>query len=134
MNYIKEFDAVRAIAVILVVISHWIPKNYSTFLPLGNIGVDIFFVLSGFLITRILLVNKNSIENKETNESKLKAIVNFMFRRSLRIFPLYYLVLLILYFGANYLPNPIPTDWKYYVLYLQNFLFQELKLSYQQPK
>ncbi len=123
MNYIKQLDSLRAIAVILVIISHWVPKNFKSLHPLGSIGVDIFFVLSGFLITRILLTKKSEIEEFNIKENKITAIAKFMVRRSLRIFPLYYVMLLILYFGVSYLPNPISTDWEYYVLYIQNFLY-----------
>jgi len=122
MTYVKQFDAIRAIAVILVIIWHWVPHNFLIF-PLGNIGVDIFFVLSGFLITRILLLKKKSLEQLPSNTNKVTAIGKFMMRRSLRIFPIYYLMLLVLYFGASYLPNPMPVDWEYYALYVQNYLF-----------
>jgi peptidoglycan/LPS O-acetylase OafA/YrhL len=123
MTYIRQFDSIRAFAVILVVVEHWLPKEAYTLFPLGSIGVDIFFVLSGFLITRILLSKKKSIEIDYVNESKVTAIGKFMMRRSLRIFPIYYLMLVVLYIGAPYLPNPIPDDWRYYVLYVQNWLF-----------
>ena len=123
MTYVKQFDAVRAIAVILVIISHWFPHGTLTVFPVGSIGVDIFFVLSGFLITRILLQKKESLEHFPEKESRIKAIGKFMMRRSLRIFPIYYLILLVLFLGASYLPNPIPVDWEYYVTYVENFLF-----------
>lgn len=123
MTYIRQFDAIRAFAVILVIIWHWFPYSALRVFPLGSIGVDIFFVLSGFLITRILLVKKIALEQPGKKESKIGAIGKFMMRRSLRIFPIYYLMLLVLYAGANYLPNPIPVDWEYYVLYVENFLF-----------
>lgn len=123
MNYIKQLDSIRAFAVIMVIISHWVPKNYTRIQPLGSVGVDVFFVLSGFLITRILLTEKKIIEEDAGRENKLTAIAKFMARRSLRIFPIYYMMLLVLYFGATYLPNPIPIDWKYYVVYIQNFVY-----------
>lgn len=123
MNYIKQLDSIRTFAVMLVVMSHWFMASLETIFPFGNLGVNIFFVLSGFLITRILLTDKAEIEGGIVNKSKLSAIGKFMMRRSLRIFPIYYLALLVLYFGASYLPTSIPDDLKYYVLYVQNFLF-----------
>ena len=123
MRYIKQFDAVRAIAVILVIIYHWFPKKYYANLPLGSVGVDIFFVLSGFLITRILILKKVNLEESLQPKSKIRAIFEFMTRRALRIFPIYYLLLLVLCIVSVFFPNPIPTHWGYYVLYLQNFIF-----------
>lgn len=119
IKYVKEFDAIRALAVVLVLISHWVPKETKLFLPYGSIGVDVFFVLSGFLITWILLLEK---ERKE-EINQFKSIVNFVSRRGLRIFPIYYLLLILLFFGSRFLPNPIPHDFKFYAFYLQNYLF-----------
>lgn len=123
MTYIKQFDAVRAIAVLLVIVSHWFPHTYFANIPFGSIGVDVFFVLSGFLITRILLVKKNDIDSSEINQTKFSAVLEFMVRRALRIFPVYYILLVVLFLGAKILPNPIPEYWEYYALYLQNFVF-----------
>lgn len=123
MTYIKQLDSVRAIAVIMVVFSHWTILGGNSIFSWGSIGVTIFFVLSGFLITNILLKKKYAIEEKGSNEKKLIAIGKFMMRRALRIFPIYYLLLILLFFGAKFLPNPIPQDWKYYALYVENYLF-----------
>lgn len=51
LDYRPDIDGMRAIAVLAVVIFHLFPKS----LPAGFIGVDIFFVISGYLITRIIL-------------------------------------------------------------------------------
>ena len=89
-------DGVRALAVIGVVWHHAGPPP--TALPLhvnGFLGVDLFFALSGLLITGLLLRERAATGNI--------SLTNFYMRRSLRIFPLYYAVLAILalYFGSS---------------------------------
>lgn len=80
LSYIPELDGIRALAAFLVMLTHW--PNVFLSLKFGWIGVNIFFVLSGFLITRILVSEK---------EQPLKNYLKqFYFKRSLRIFPLYY--------------------------------------------
>lgn len=83
LKYFPEIDSLRAIAVLMVLFHHF----FSEKLLLGNTGVDIFFVLSGFLITGILL---NYKERKTFNDS----IKTFYYRRFLRIFPIYYLFII----------------------------------------
>jgi peptidoglycan/LPS O-acetylase OafA/YrhL len=94
MNYIKQLDGIRAIAVILVIVWHWVPRNsVIENLHLGAFGVNIFFVLSGFLITRILLFNRRRAETSASSKTKL--LKNFYTRRMLRIFPVYYLTIVL---------------------------------------
>ena len=123
LGYIRQFDSLRAIAVIFVILTHWFPGVIVSRYGFGAIGVDIFFVLSGFLITRILIVERLKYELEPTVHSRLKAIKNFIIRRSLRIFPIYYLLLLLLVIFTNQFPNPVLQDWKWYFFYLQNILF-----------
>jgi len=81
----------------------------------GQTGVALFFVLSGFLITRILLANK---------QNSTHYFLNFYIRRSLRIFPLYFLFLFIYYFVIPLIYHypAIPFGQQvYYWTYLQNF-------------
>ena len=102
MQYFKQLDSIRAIAVLLVIIHHWFPERnpINTYTGFFN-GVDIFFVLSGFLITRILLENRNEAERQA--QSKSRVIKSFFVRRVLRIFPIYYLLIFFtaLFFAHN---------------------------------
>ena len=88
-NYIKGLDGLRGIAVILVMLFHYRLYDFGEIgVGVGWVGVQLFFVLSGFLITRILLADR---------EHSLSAYLKkFYWRRSLRIFPLYYAYLLAL--------------------------------------
>jgi peptidoglycan/LPS O-acetylase OafA/YrhL len=81
-----------------------------------------FFVLSGFLLTQILLTEKKQSELLVNNTQKLSIIGKFIARRSLKIFPLYYLLLIILIKGRSFHFNSLNKDWPYYFSYTQNFL------------
>lgn len=62
---ISGLNGIRAIAVLIVIVSHRFPiDHFLRVMPIGHFGVDIFFVLSGFLISRILLNGVMKIENK----------------------------------------------------------------------
>ena len=125
LKYFKELDGIRGMAAIMVVLFHIkqagvghdiFARTLSKAGNFGQTGVTLFFVLSGFLITRILLVSKQK-------ESYFK---KFFIRRSLRIFPLYYLALAIYVILIPYLTNgnaaPFSRTWSFWV-YLQNIGF-----------
>src|SRR5580704_2772726 len=87
-GHISQLDGLRGLAILLVLIYHFagdIPFNVILIAPVyyGWSGVDLFFVLSGFLITRILLRTR----------ADPGYFRSFYIRRALRIFPLYYTVL-----------------------------------------
>jgi peptidoglycan/LPS O-acetylase OafA/YrhL len=123
LEYYRNLDGVRAIAALMVIMFHFfttVEINSSTLSILqktsvfGQTGVTLFFVLSGFLITRIL------ISMKEHN-GDFRA---FYARRILRIFPLYYLFLLMYYFLVPLLMGSGITPFKeqiYYYTFLQSF-------------
>lgn len=119
MKHIKGLDGLRAFAVILVILSHWFSSHFIFGkMQLGKIGVDIFFVISGFLITKILFHNKE-IPNSSGNQ-RWKQIKSFIIRRTLRIFPIYYILLIFLYFTNG---NEFKDNIIYYVTYTSNYLF-----------
>jgi len=91
-NYYRQLDSLRAFAVAGVAWHHWLPR-FTFGLPF-DAGVQLFFVLSGFLITGILL---NAKENNEEHRREGKGFIlrNFYSRRFLQIFPLYYIVLIV---------------------------------------
>ena len=82
MKYRSEIDGLRALAVLPVLFFHAGFEHFQG----GYIGVDIFFVISGFLITNILIADLNS--NKFS-------IMRFYERRARRILPALYLVVLL---------------------------------------
>jgi peptidoglycan/LPS O-acetylase OafA/YrhL len=83
-----QLDALRAFAVLAVLLQHTldIPPTWKC----GRLGVRLFYVLSGYLITGILLRARDRCSGASDSGHVLRA---FYARRSLRIFPLYYLVL-----------------------------------------
>ncbi len=121
MKKIPQLDAVRGVAVLLVLLHNTDVYRHLGFISdNGWMGVDLFFVLSGLLITGILLDTKQS-------EAYFK---NFYARRCLRIWPLYYSALLFMFVIVPILrPSEAPvifaarsSPWWAYLFYLQNFL------------
>jgi peptidoglycan/LPS O-acetylase OafA/YrhL len=88
-----QLDALRAFAVLAVLFAHfvWHPPFGLSLIPWAAFGVQLFFVLSGFLITGILLDCRKEIE---LGVSPFWMLRQFYIRRFLRIFPLYYAVVL----------------------------------------
>lgn len=102
-GYIQELDGLRAVGLCLVLLNHFTLTAFPRWLfQLGNLGwiaMDSFFVMSGFLIAGILLDSRD----------KPHFFGKYYLRRALRIFPLYYAVLLIWYliltrtnYGSDY--------------------------------
>lgn len=92
--YFKQIDSLRFFAVFLVLMSHWLyGLPVIEKLKLGTIGVEMFFVISGFLISLQLFKYRLDIDSKISSlKNTLKV---FYIRRVLRIFPLYYFILII---------------------------------------
>lgn len=105
-NRILELDSIRGVAALSVLIFH-LPVGFA----FGATGVDLFFVLSGYLITDIILRSRE----------KDRFLWNFVVRRSIRIWPIYYLSLAFILTINSIRSNPesVQTVW-YYVFYIQN--------------
>jgi len=117
VSYKPQLDALRAAAVTAVMFEHFSVDGLITVQVfnlglLGLLGVLLFFVLSGYLITGILLNLRES--------SLRRALGRFYIRRILRIFPIYYLTLLVL--AAIGLPSAVQYMF-WHGMYLSNVLF-----------
>lgn len=111
-----SLDGIRGIAILMVVLSHFginvILRPFNLRID-SNIGVHIFFVLSGFLITTLLI--------KEKLECRKISILNFYKRRALRILPLTYLYLVVLIcISIFYIPMSTKLDFLYSFFFLKN--------------
>jgi peptidoglycan/LPS O-acetylase OafA/YrhL len=94
-TYFSSLDGVRGLALAAVMYEHLVvDKGRLIDLRFGVWGVDLFFVLSGFLIGYILIQQR--YQKDFTNESTTTILKIFYIRRSLRIFPIYYLLLLLM--------------------------------------
>lgn len=124
-NKIKGFDGIRGLAVLSVVFTHvWVwgylaEKGWLTekTMPLvtGTTGVQAFFVLSGFLITMLLL--------REREKTGTVSLLNFYTRRTLRILPLYVLFLILI--TVIHIVGNSVTSWQslsYAYMYIYNFV------------
>lgn len=123
---IRELDGLRGIAILMVLLHHFWPGGetplgrFGDVAHLGWMGVDLFFVISGFLIGGILLDTAGTPHYFR----------NFYARRSLRIFPLYYLFLILVFTlipafqeGAGYFQKPFLQEAgspAWYFLYAGN--------------
>lgn len=100
-TYYPALDGLRGIAIILVLLYHII--NFVPWFRYGWVGVDLFFVLSGFLITEILLRSKG----------EKRFIKNFYIRRALRLMPVYYLVVILVLILLPY-SDVLRDQYSYY--------------------
>jgi peptidoglycan/LPS O-acetylase OafA/YrhL len=119
-TYLPELDGLRGLAILCVVLYHCHSRLEGTWIYYASLwgwsGVIFFFVLSGFLITSILLGARD----------KPHYFHNFHARRVLRIWPVYLLLLVVCYLNAPWFIGPTVTDavkaapWLAYIFFVQN--------------
>ena len=108
--YYPSLDGLRAVAALMVFYEHYVSAPRHVF-GWGWTGVDVFFVLSGFLITGILYDSQN----------KPHRFRDFYVRRSLRIFPIYYAVWLVLLLLAPLAQFQWNLRWLVWPAYVGNY-------------
>ena len=119
-------DGLRGLAAFAVILHHTAVKGTD----IGGLSVFMFFALSGFLVTGILVRARRAIEAGET--TRLAALKHFWLQRALRIFPAYYAWLLIfLPFDALLFGGQTMAHLAWYLLYAQNFLIGFVTLAWQ---
>ncbi len=119
LKYMPQLDGLRAFAVMAVMFQHFYGSVVGSDLPIGEWGVQLFFVLSGFLITGILLNCREDAALGGGNAQRKFQLRQFYIRRALRILPLFYLVVL----GAALINiRPIREDLFWHLTYTSNIL------------
>jgi len=122
-NNFIYFDGLRALSIISVIVFHAAPRFSveNSFTRIGHVGVDLFFVISGFLISSLLIREKRA-----TGRINLRY---FYARRALRIFPLYFgLLFFHLFIVYTFIRSRHPLEaqefianFKYYLTYTSNW-------------
>ena len=130
IKYQSNLDVLRGISILLVVIYHLKLNIFDkTFFSGGYLGVDIFFVISGYLITSILYLNINNVDF---------SYINFFQRRFLRIVPVYVFVIFITLVVSYYLLIPqqiveLSISSVFSILFLSNIFFWHHLNNYYNP-
>jgi peptidoglycan/LPS O-acetylase OafA/YrhL len=120
-TFFPDIETLRAIAVVMTMMAHFIPADSVFHIPYMYYGVDLFFTISGFLITFILFgtIHKASPLPHKT------ILKNFFVRRALRLFPSYYLLVISFFLLRNLFSVYIWNNEYnlYFFSYLQNIYF-----------
>jgi peptidoglycan/LPS O-acetylase OafA/YrhL len=144
VKYLERLNALRFFAAFFVIISHadirssgsWEAKsNALAFLNKGADAVDFFFTLSGFLISYLLIT--------ELNNTKTISIKDFYLRRVYRIWPLYFLIVLLgfLFFGflypviykQQYFTFSLPEGLAMFILFIPNYAAKNYLVGFLNP-
>lgn len=120
IGYFPQLNALRALAVAMTLFAHFQGPVGLYKIPYLWLGVDIFFTISGFLITGILLKSA-----EKSGGSFFPVLYNFIVRRILRLFPAYYLLIIVFWAARNFGHLYIwENDFNpYFFLYAPNWFF-----------
>ncbi|WP_069268104.1 acyltransferase family protein [Paraburkholderia nodosa] len=114
---VKGLDGLRALAVVLVFLSH---KAHVDAVDAGKIGVWLFFLISGYLIIGELHRNRVRIEQHSARTAALLYV--FFMKRTLRIFPVYYLLLVALTIAhASFYQRDVDLGLAWHFVFLSNY-------------
>lgn len=116
-SYFPHMDALRVLAVSMVLVHHWSPQH-SLFWFNAEMGVQLFFVISGFLISGILLDARARAEAQDRPRGSV--LRRFYLRRVLRIFPVYYLTLAVTWLAGV---ESVRDSLGWHLTYLSNAFF-----------
>jgi len=121
--HLPQLDGLRAIAILFVLIQHGFPEHYfvNRAAPWGAAGVRLFFVLSGFLISKILLDCRRRGERDPSQRGRSVRV--FYMRRALRILPVYFFVLVTM--AALDVPG-VRDSWIWLATFTSNLFFASL--------
>jgi peptidoglycan/LPS O-acetylase OafA/YrhL len=115
LEYMPQLDTLRAISVLAVLYTHYLPKKYWLLgVEWGVFGPRCFFVISGFLITSMLL------KTMDGSTSLQSTIVPFLVRRAARLMPL--LIAVLVFAVILEIPRVQATFW-WHITYLSNVYF-----------
>ena len=120
-EHIEYLDGWRGLAILFVLVGHFFPVT--NYIYLGRFGVDVFFVISGYLITSILI--------KDIDKGRF-SLVHFYERRARRILPALYLTCFITIITCYFLMAPwelkLLSESLIYVVFLLPFLLGNYKM------
>ena len=114
LGWRPQLDALRCFAVSAVLVSHYVHLDD---LPAGGLGVELFFAISGFLITSLLLEARTAAAPQGAAAVRF-AWRNFVIRRALRIFPIYYVVIT----AAALCCDAVRAQWVWHATFSSNYL------------
>ena len=119
-KYFKSLDGIRCLSILVVIWHHATPSNLPEIFSRGFLGVDMFFVLSGYLIVTLLL-------RERSNSGGNISLKGFYIRRALRIFPVYFGLLLALCIIYGFIKTSDPdgntffSTLPFYLAFLDNW-------------